>query len=101
GSSYTAKTIHSFNSSTGISDLVADAAGNLYGTTSAAGNFGFGLVFELTVPATAGGARNLGILHNFDSGDGHPLSNLVLKTNNVFLGITQRSGNKKDGSVYQ
>jgi uncharacterized repeat protein (TIGR03803 family) len=38
--------------------LVADAAGNLYGTTSRGGlnSSGYGMVFELSPPATSGGA---------------------------------------------
>jgi uncharacterized repeat protein (TIGR03803 family) len=35
--------------------LIADSAGNLYGTTRFGGN-GYGTVFELSPPTTAGGA---------------------------------------------
>ena len=50
-----------------VADLIADAAGNLYGTTSSGGATatcpgGCGTVFELTVPASltgGGAARNM------------------------------------------
>lgn len=44
--------LHSFNSEpdglTPYAGLVRDAQGNLYGTTSAGGNLGYGTVFKLT-----------------------------------------------------
>jgi hypothetical protein len=62
--------------------LVADQAGNLYGTTSAGGNgncipqqlVGCGTVFELVRPTTAGSAWAKRVLYNFQgvpSGEGN------------------------------
>jgi hypothetical protein len=54
------QTIHQFSQATGDganpgSSVVFDASGNLYGTTPDGGN-GCGIVYELSPPATAGGA---------------------------------------------
>ena len=71
---WTTKTIHVFG--THASDgwypsapnLIFDAAGNLYGTTSQGGPFGGGIVFEL-VPQLAGGWAEI-ILYRFGTGLG-------------------------------
>ncbi len=64
------KILHKFgNGSDGkypMANLVADAAGNLYGTTLEGGAYGFGTVFKLT-PA-AGGTWTETVLHNFGNG---------------------------------
>ena len=60
-------TIHSFQGTDGRipqASLVMDAHGNLYGTTVAGGNYGAGVVFELT--PVSGGSWNFAVLHNFD-----------------------------------
>jgi hypothetical protein len=64
------QTIHQFSQATGDggnpgSSVVFDAAGNLYGTTPDGGS-GCGIVYELSPPATAGGAWSETILHKFD-----------------------------------
>src|ERR1700722_6700794 len=70
--------------------LVADAAGNLYGTTFGGGvNFNaFGTVFELSPPAVTGGAWTETILHTFqaDAYDGQfPTGTLILdKKGNLY-----------------
>ncbi len=45
--------------------LVADKAGNLYGTTTTVGMYGFGTVFELSPPANPGGAWTQTTLYSF------------------------------------
>lgn len=49
-------------------DLVADAAGNLYGTTSTGGRFNFGAIYRLTPPVAPEESWNLQVLHSFRSG---------------------------------
>ena len=47
---YTLTTLHRFDGGDGadpLAGLIADAAGNLYGTTHQGGGYGFGTVFEL------------------------------------------------------
>ncbi len=48
--------------------LVADAAGNLYGTTNGGGAPAFGLVYELSPPAGGGRLWTQTILHTFPEG---------------------------------
>src|SRR3954451_9474765 len=56
----TEKVVYSFegnpDGSSPQASLVADSAGNLYGTTLFGGDANFGTVFELSPPATVGGA---------------------------------------------
>ena len=50
--SWTAKLLHTFNTKDGMypwATLVRDAAGNLYGTTTGGGEYGYGVVFEITL----------------------------------------------------
>ena len=44
-------------------ELIFDAAGNLYGTTSSGGHYGKGIVFKLM--PNAGGNWKAYVLHNF------------------------------------
>jgi uncharacterized repeat protein (TIGR03803 family) len=67
--SFTEKILHSFvfNGADGVNPfgaLIADASGNLYGTTSGGGRYGWGTVFELS--SAAGGNWTEKILHNFN-----------------------------------
>jgi uncharacterized repeat protein (TIGR03803 family) len=93
--------VHNFYEGTGISDLIADSAGDLFGTTNEAGAYGFGTIFEHNAPATSGGPRTYGILYNFLAGGGFPLSNLVQENNGSFLGLTQGGGAHNAGSIYE
>ncbi len=77
--------------------VVADAAGNLYGTTSAGGShgcggeYGCGVVYKLT---RSNGEWNYSVLYTFAGlGDGaRPLSNLTLDANGNLYGTTQLGG---------
>jgi uncharacterized repeat protein (TIGR03803 family) len=59
--------------------VVLDKQGNVYGTTSGGGTNNAGTVFELTPPATSGGAWPEKLLLMFDGGAGgySPQSKLV------------------------
>jgi uncharacterized repeat protein (TIGR03803 family) len=75
--------------------LVADSAGNLYGTTTFGGDAGVGTVFELSPPATAGGAWTETILHSFQGSvnDGaSPMGTLVFDKQGNLYGTTQLGG---------
>jgi len=68
GGGWTEKVLYNFGSSRTdgthpYSDLILDATGNLYGTTSAGGTRNMGTVFELA--RTTGGAWTRAVLHNF------------------------------------
>jgi uncharacterized repeat protein (TIGR03803 family) len=47
--------------------LIFDKVGNLYGTTTSGGSGGDGTIFELSPPATAGGAWTETVLYSFPS----------------------------------
>lgn len=50
------------------SGLVADKAGNFYGTTVEGGTDGFGAVFELSPPTVSGGSWTESVLYSFTGG---------------------------------
>jgi uncharacterized repeat protein (TIGR03803 family) len=87
--------LHRFNPSANDgsipqSGLVADKAGNLYGTTYTGGTEDWGTIYELSPPATAGGSWTETILHNFTNGsDGAtPLGNMTFDKNGNLFGTT-------------
>ena len=87
--------------------LVADKAGNLYGT----GNFGnippcyCGAIFELTPPATAGGAWTETTIYAFqgeNNGDGaNPYGTLIFDKQGNLYGTTQGGGTNNSGTVFE
>jgi uncharacterized repeat protein (TIGR03803 family) len=85
--------------------LVADASGNLYGTTYSGGSCslradGCGVVYELS---PSGSTYTLNVLHQFQSGsDGAvPLSNLILDGAGALYGTTEFGGTFDDGTVFK
>jgi len=95
GGAWTEKVLYSFGTGTDGTDPVAgvtfDAAGNLYGTTSAGGTYGYGTVFELT---KSGSSWTETILHEFalESDGGVPYSGLVADNKGNFYGATTEGG---------
>jgi hypothetical protein len=102
--------IHSF---TGGSDgslpranVIADVAGNLYGTTNAGGSnnpcfggfTGCGVVFELSPPKTIGGPWKETVLYRFGGGaDGsNPVAGLVADTAGNLYGTTPYGGDQNN-----
>ena len=98
-SSGTLTVLHSF---TGGSDggtpqagLIADAAGNLYGTTSS-GGAGYGTVFQLTP------SGDLMVLHSFTLSDGtYPHAGLIADAAGNLYGTTLDGGAFGYGTVFQ
>ncbi len=86
--------------------LVADAAGNLYGTTYGGGaSFNaFGTVFELSPPAATGGAWTETILHTFqaDAYDGQfPTGTLTLDKQGNLYGTTTYNDTNGGGTIFE
>ncbi len=87
--------------------LVADKAGNLYGT----GNFGnvapcyCGLVYELSPPTAAGGTWTGTMLYAFkgeNNGDGaNPYGTLIFDKQGNLYGTTQAGGTNNSGTVFE
>jgi uncharacterized repeat protein (TIGR03803 family) len=107
GGAWTETVLHAF---TGGSDggspqagLIADSKGNLYGTTAYGGASNAGTVFELTPPATAGGAWTETLLHAFTGGrdGGFPQAGLIADSKGNLYGTTAYGGASKIGTVFK
>jgi uncharacterized repeat protein (TIGR03803 family) len=75
--------------------VIFDAAGNLYGTTLQGGASGVGTVFELSPPATPGGAWTESVLYAFLGGttDGaKPFTGLAWDSSGNLYGTTYQGG---------
>jgi uncharacterized repeat protein (TIGR03803 family) len=81
-------------------DVVFDAAGNIYGTTSRGGSFGGGTVYELS-PSGSGWTET--ILYNFGAtGDGsQPMHNVIFDRAGNLYGTTANGGADGNGTVFQ
>jgi uncharacterized repeat protein (TIGR03803 family) len=103
GGKWTESVLYNFGTGTDGATPVAgvsfDAAGNLYGTTSAGGAHGYGTVFQLT-PGT-GWKEN--ILHNFqNAADGAvPYAGLISDKSGNFYGAATEGGTGGGGTVFE
>jgi len=82
--------------------LTSGAGGVLYGTTFAGGSSGNGTVFQLTPPATSGGAWTETVIYSFQGNpDGSgPLGGLVRFANGALYGTTFGGGAAAAGTVF-
>jgi uncharacterized repeat protein (TIGR03803 family) len=80
--------------------LIADSAGNLYGTAGEGGVYGPGVVFELSFSS---GAWRETVLHNFGNGtDGAgPIGDLIFDASGDLYGVTRSGGPAGLGTVYE
>jgi uncharacterized repeat protein (TIGR03803 family) len=91
--------------------VIFDNAGNLFGTTYQGGASKTGTVFELSPPATPGGAWTESVLHSFQplSGDGeYPETGLTWDHSGNLIGVTPSGGSNRPsacggncGTVFQ
>ena len=97
--------LHSFNAGDGsfpYGGLVADAVGNLYGTTTMGGAFYEGTVFELQPKPSGGWAEK--VIYSFNSNgiDGtQPYSSLVFDKAGNLYGTTYGGGTYGVGTVFK
>ena len=86
-----------------MGNLIADKAGNLYGTTEYGGVSFYGTVFELSPPAVSGGAWTHTILYTFhNTGDGgRPTDGLIFDSKGNLYGTTGDSAAGGYGEVFQ
>jgi uncharacterized repeat protein (TIGR03803 family) len=101
-SGYALTTLHTFAGSDGAfptAGLLADSAGNLYGTTQYDGASGFGTVFKLD----ASNGYALTTLHDFtDGSDGaYPFAGLLADSAGNLYGTTEQGGTSDDGAVFK
>jgi uncharacterized repeat protein (TIGR03803 family) len=103
GGSWTESILYSFGTGTDgsvpIGGVSFDAAGNLYGTNSAGGSYGYGTVFQL-VPGTPWTEN---ILHEFQNADDGsvPYAGLVSDSNGNFYGAATQGGANGGGTVFE
>src|SRR5277367_6171386 len=83
--------------------LVADAEGNLYGTTNMGGEYERGTVFKLVAPKVAGKAWTEVVLHSFGKGnDGtDPVAGVSFDAAGNLYGTTSAGGTSGNGTVFQ
>ncbi|MGH6887704.1 MAG: choice-of-anchor tandem repeat GloVer-containing protein [Rhizomicrobium sp.] len=103
GHSWTEKVLYAFQGGTDgfnpIGTLIADSAGNLYGTTAQGGNSGCvdgcGTVFKLAPDGTET------VLYAFPGGDGGaaPVAGVIVDKGNLY-GTTEEGGASNDGTVF-
>ena len=103
------RVIYSFSSAgsgVGYGGLIADKAGNLYGaaTYGNSSSCSCGSVFELSPPATSGGAWTETTLYHFTGGvsDGaNPFGTLIFDKQGNLYGTTQAGGANNTGTVFE
>jgi uncharacterized repeat protein (TIGR03803 family) len=100
------RVLHAFGSGTdgaGVWDSVAlDSHGNLYGTTSGGGEYGYGTVFELNPQST--GRWKESLLESFkvhDPRGAEPNGGLVLGHSGSLIGTTQTGGKYGFGTTFE
>jgi uncharacterized repeat protein (TIGR03803 family) len=100
---WTETVLYSFGTGTDgsvpIGGVSFDAAGNLYGTNSAGGSYGYGTVFQL-VPGTPWTEN---ILHQFQNADDGsvPYAGLVSDSSGNFYGAATQGGANGGGTVFE
>jgi uncharacterized repeat protein (TIGR03803 family) len=80
--------------------MVMDSAGNLYGTTFADGQYGYGTIFKLT---RSNGSWTYQTLHTFTGGDdgASPMAPLIFDASGNLYGTTSGGGHYSAGVVFK
>lgn len=107
GGTWTENTLHIFNQQPGdgyqpLSGLTPDSEGNLYGTTSAGGQYGLGTVYELA--RGSNGTWTYSVFYNFGTNpdDGNlPVGGLTSGPGNTLYGTTYGGGRDHNGNVFE
>ncbi|MFY9979623.1 MAG: choice-of-anchor tandem repeat GloVer-containing protein, partial [Candidatus Sulfotelmatobacter sp.] len=83
-----------------VAGVTLDPKGNLYGTASAGGPYGYGTVFELKY-STSGFTEN--ILHNFEmqNDGGTPYAGLIFDRSGNLYGAATQGGSGEGGTVFE
>jgi uncharacterized repeat protein (TIGR03803 family) len=105
GYAKTPTTLVNFNAANGaqpFSGLIADANGNLFGTTSSGGANNNGTVFEIVRTGLNSYATTPTVLVNFNGANGStPLGALLIDANGNLFGTTQSGGMNNHGTVFE
>jgi uncharacterized repeat protein (TIGR03803 family) len=96
GGAWTEQLLYSFGQFTGdgsdpVAGVTFDNSGNLYGTTAAGGNYGYGTVYQLQ---NSGSGWTENVLHHFELGNdgGVPYAGLTFYSTNTFFGAATDGG---------
>ena len=81
--------------------LIADGAGNLYGTTPAGGKYQHGVVFELAPPAEGQTTWTETVLHSFNSRGEGPAGGLMADGAGNLYGTSSGTGANVNGVVFE
>jgi uncharacterized repeat protein (TIGR03803 family) len=85
-----------------ISTLVADSAGNLYGTTSdGGGGCGCGVIFKMTPKANGGWVESVPYRFTGAPKPGFAYNGMVVDSSGNCYGTTVHGGTTNDGTVYK
>ena len=107
GTGWTLSTLAKFRGTNGtypFSTLIADSAGNLYGTTAYGGANNAGTVFELSPPADGGTKWALTTLVSFSKDGANPFTpftGLIADSAGNFYGTTANGGKDGYGTVFE
>ena len=100
----TLTTVANFSDTTAnwpLSGLVADSAGNLFGTTLFGGAHGYGAVYEIARTTSGYGSTPI-VLVSFDGVmASEPKANLILDGSGNLFGTTSAGGASGDGTVFE
>jgi uncharacterized repeat protein (TIGR03803 family) len=83
-----------------VAGVTVSTSGNIFGTTSAGGTYGYGTVFELTRSGTSWTET---ILHNFANGDDGsiPYAGLIADKSGNLYGAATQGGNGGGGTIFE
>jgi uncharacterized repeat protein (TIGR03803 family) len=94
----TIASFHGTNGATPYGALVEDTNGNFYGTTTAGGASGNGVVFEL---AAGNGAVSALVSFDYTNSGASPVAGLVQGTDGNYYGMTSTGGTNSVGTVFR
>lgn len=83
--------------------VITDMSGSLYGTTGQGGQYGYGVAFRLSPPATGQTRWTETVLHNFNvsSSGSEPVGELVGDAAGHLFGVTYLGGAKLGGTAFE
>ncbi len=99
------KVLAAFKSFRGVAPaagLIADQAGNLYGTTENGGANNYGVVFELTPPTARKRTWTETVLFSFNGANGkNPTARLAMDSAGNIYGTTATGGDEDEGVAFE